>query len=142
MRTERWQATGSPAGQFPREEDTVSADVDEDAEAANDSPADSFGPSLREVHDPDAERESGAPADAEETVPADEETPPFDGPAGAGPVRPFEGLPALPRDLADALENFKLAILNHKLSGWRNVSANDVLAALKALEELILAPSN
>ena len=35
----------------------------------------------------------------------------------------------------------KLAILHHKLSGWTEVSAADVVAHLQALELLANAPS-
>jgi hypothetical protein len=142
MRTERWQAMGSPPGQIPREEDVVAAEPDEDADAANDSATDAFGPSLREVHAPEGDGQ-GEPAlmDSDEDEPAAEEAVPFDVPTGDGPVRPFENLPELPRDLADAFETFKLAILNHKLSGWRDISADGVLTVLNALKELALAPS-
>ena len=56
-------------------------------------------------------------------------------------LRPFENLPDLPPDLGEAFENFKLAILRHKVSGWSEVSLADVLAALSALSEFARAPS-
>jgi len=142
MRTERWQAMGAPSDQGPAEEDIIAAEADEDAEAATDSPTESFGPSLREVHDPDSNTRSEPAVDNTDEIPSDHtDVPPFDVPASVEPVRPFENLPVLPRDLADAFENFKLAILNHKLSGWRDVSAEDVLTVLNSLKELALAPS-
>jgi len=141
MRTERWQAMGSPRDQRPRDEEVVSADVDEDVDAANDSAADALGPSLGEVRDPGAgEKGESDRAEAGETDLADEDAPWPDAPAAAEPVRPFENLPSLPRDLADAFEGFKLAILNHKLAGWRDTSLEDVLAVLDALRQLALAP--
>jgi hypothetical protein len=54
--------------------------------------------------------------------------------------QPFANMPELPDDLAGAVESFKLAIVRHRLSGWREVRAADVLAALDALRELTLAP--
>ncbi|MBX9788505.1 MAG: hypothetical protein K2Y37_06280 [Pirellulales bacterium] len=54
---------------------------------------------------------------------------------------PLASLPALPDDMADAFEAFKLSILRHKLGGWSEVSADDVIAALAALKHLVLAPS-
>ena len=56
------------------------------------------------------------------------------------PVRPFADLPDLPADLTDAFEQFKVAILAHKLNDWQGVACNDVLAALDALKKLALAP--
>ena len=56
-------------------------------------------------------------------------------------ARPFENLAALPPDLPDAMESFKLAILRHKLSGWTEVSAEDVLEALNGLRHLVMTAS-
>jgi hypothetical protein len=56
-------------------------------------------------------------------------------------VRPFAELPALPADVSDAFEAYKLAILRHKLSGWQEISRDDMLASLDALGQLVLAPS-
>lgn len=60
---------------------------------------------------------------------------------GRESIRPFSGLAKLPPDLSDALESFKLAILRHKTDQWREVPADDVLAALEGLKQLVLAPS-
>ena len=56
------------------------------------------------------------------------------------PIRPFENLPALPPDLRDAFDGFKLAIIHHRISNWQEVSREDVLATLEALRQLTLAP--
>lgn len=56
-------------------------------------------------------------------------------------VQPMKDLAELPEDLAEAFEQFKLAILTHKMTGWEEVSRDDVLASLAALEQLALAPS-
>jgi len=142
MRTERWQAMGAPNDQRPRDEEVVSADVDEDVDAANDSATAALGPSLGEVRDPAAGHEADADATGEgQHDIAGEEAPWSDVPAAAESVRPFENLPSLPRDLADAFEGFKLAILNHKLAGWRDTSLDDVLTVLDALKQLAMAPA-
>jgi len=44
----------------------------------------------------------------------------------------------LPEDLADALEALKVAILNHKLSGWQEVSPGQVLQALECIKRLVV----
>ena len=59
----------------------------------------------------------------------------------APPLRPFESLPPLPPDLNEAFDLFRLAILNHKVSGWREISRNDVLSVLESLKQLALAPA-
>mgnify|MGYP007073178124 CR=1 FL=1 len=50
-------------------------------------------------------------------------------------------LDELPDDLRDAFESFKLAILRHKMSGWREIAVAEVLTALDALKQLALAPA-
>ncbi len=56
-------------------------------------------------------------------------------------MRPFENLPELPPDLAEAFESFKLAILRHKVSNWTDVPRDDVLRALEALTQFACALS-
>jgi len=58
------------------------------------------------------------------------------------PVRPFAQLPDLPADLAEAFEAFKLAILRHKTEKWIQISADEVLASLQALQDLVRAPDD
>ena len=144
MRAERWQAIGSPPDQVPREEEIVHAELDEDCDPADDSAAAAIGESVREVHglgpESGGEGQASALDAADSGVPWD---PPGDigaTPDEAAGVRPFESLPSLPADLADATEAFKLAILHHKLSGWKEVAVGDVLAALDSLRQLALAP--
>jgi hypothetical protein len=90
-------------------------------------------------------------ADSHETDEATEEDSeaPFgtDGDSDADPsprrspsVQPFAALPELPEDLQAAFDTFKLAILNHRREGWRQVSCGDVVATLDALKALALAP--
>lgn len=62
--------------------------------------------------------------------------------AEASAVRPFARLADLPDDLSDAFESFKLAILRHKLAGWSEVARDDVVGALRSLEQLAMAPSD
>lgn len=45
-----------------------------------------------------------------------------------------------PDDVADAFEDFKLAILRHRGDGWRDIEKDDVTAALDVLKEMANAP--
>ena len=56
-------------------------------------------------------------------------------------VQPFAGLPALPDDLADAVELLKLSIVRHKATGWQAVELDTVRAYLSAFLILIDARS-
>ncbi len=144
MRSERWQATGSPADQTPCEDQIVASELDEDFNPA-DAAKDAIGESVREIHGFDGESSEGegdAPVeDRGGEAPWEEPGDSAPTAEAAPPVRPFEHLPTLPPDLADALETLKLAILNHKLAGWKEVSLADVLAMLDGLRQLAAAES-
>ncbi|MDI9445153.1 MAG: hypothetical protein QM844_13385 [Planctomycetota bacterium] len=147
MRNQRWEATGAADGEAPPDEE-IASEFDEDSQAREEIPPEKIDASRGVVRDPDADDASDQ-ADSEHD--GDDE-PPFDAGPPAGPdsagssggvaIRPFANLPKLPDDVRDALESFKLAILAHKLTGWDEVSCDDILAALDALKQLALAPSD
>lgn len=150
MRAQRWETLGGRNGR-PSDDETVEAEYDEDADPA-------ASPELGEVRNPD-DAEKGArsgvaarersrreddDADTDEAagVPFDADASDYPAESPSAPVRPFEHLAELPDDLAEAFESFKLAILHHKLAGWRDVSRADVLQSLEALKQLALAPAD
>jgi hypothetical protein len=132
---------GGPPELKPRDADIVVAELDEDAPAGNDGPLPvTISESLGEVHgtqdvygdEPRAcEDDDG---DASARVPPVADAPP-------APLRPFEALPPLPADLNEAFELMKLAILNHKVSGWQEIACDGVLSVLESLRQLALAPA-
>ena len=143
MRRQRWEATGAVESERPLDEEIVVAELDEDVDpaVARDSAVQRIPDKFAEVQgrpipegadfgDEDEagahSRSGGAAERAEESIPL---------------VRPFANLAELPDDLADAFEAFKLAILRHKADGWRQISLDDVMAALESLKELAWAPS-
>jgi len=143
MRSARWEALGGAAADAPQDADVVTAETDEDAPTAVDDAAGETA----EIRDPSEFGEAGPrheEADFGDEGPsaaadeAEQAEAAYDAPA---PQRPFENLAALPPDLQEAVEAFKLAILHHKLNEWRDVSSTDVVAVLRALEQLALAPS-
>lgn len=134
MRAQRWQALGAPDELKPREEDIITAELDEDAPGDRAPTEDSSGglsiaesvAEIRDVDDGQARDESAVPPEPTEALP---------------PFRPFEDLPQLPDDMADALEAMKLAIVTHKLAGWAEIARDDVLRMLDALKQLALSPT-
>ena len=144
MRQNRWQAIGAPADQRPRDEDIIVAELDEDAPLGDDT-----------LDMDDGQSSVVQAAGGEEWEPSDD-MPPEDNfeaeadslPSGSAddattatdPIRPFEDVPELPRDLTEAVESMKLAIIRHRVAGWKDVYCDDVLAALNALRQLALAP--
>lgn len=144
MRAQRWQALGAPPAEQPRDADIVTSEMDEDF-----VPEDRSMSAVRQPGESDYDGkpdfgegpdwgENGAAAT---TGPAQAGVP-FDADASQYPVsetdpaRPFENLPELPADLGEAFEAFKLAILRHKLAGWREISRDDLLSSLDALKQL------
>jgi hypothetical protein len=148
MRNQRWEAIGGPPESQPRDGDIVASDLDEDVSAANDSPLPAvISDTSGEVHAAHERNDDDEDEDAIDTAMYDEDSAlpdamdsAADEPA-APPLRPFESLPPLPPDLNEALDLFRLAILNHKVSGWREISRNDVLSVLESLRQLALAPA-
>lgn len=144
MRGARWEAVGG-VGE-PTDGQVIEAQIDEDAynaladRPANEAAAEGGGGSGEHFDTAD----SGEPRERNESVDDDSEAP-FDVPsetAEAMPrIRPFEDLAALPDDVAEAFEQFKLVILSHKLSGWDTIPRDDLLGVLESLKVLAMAPS-
>jgi len=147
MRAARWEATGAPASLKPRDEDIIVGELNEDVGtgAEDDAQLTPRTSRVRGVGSGDEEpaeedRSSTTASRAERRRPSDS---PAEGAAGAGQrKRPFEDLPKLPDDLAEAFEQFKLVILAHKMAGWSEISRDDMLACLDALTELALQPAD
>lgn len=47
--------------------------------------------------------------------------------------RPFIDLAALPTDVFEAHEEFKLAIIRHRCGGWTEITRGDLVEALRSL---------
>jgi hypothetical protein len=154
MRRERWQAFGGLEEERPQETDIVAAEVDEDAapaeilplhlagsngEGASAAPFDN-GSSGPLYEGPDFGDEP-AQATARELGGSRFDVPAADDTAASPAPPPFADLPALPEDLTEAFESFKLAILRHKTGGWQDVACGDVLRSLDALKTLATTPA-
>jgi len=136
MRRTRWEAMGGDPANEPREVDLVSSSDDEDftplaesdeATSTKDAPrAVAEGPRPDGPDFGNDENGSIATDNFEDSNDdqAWEETEPAES--------PFASLPSLPVDFAEALEQFKLAIIRHRAGGWSEVSESDVLKALDA----------
>ena len=149
MRQQRWQAHGAVESQRPTASEVIEVDTDEDVvlpaqgggrtKEYEDQPG---GVATGPVYDdPDFGDEeeltalSGAqePSSANGAGSVEERA----GAEPASPVQPFSGLPELPDDVADAIEQLKLAVLRHKTAGWQNVTAETVQKYLDAMGILV-----
>jgi len=139
MRKQRWEALGAPPDQKPRDEEIVTAELDEDAPLSDEIARDTVAP-VSDLDDANAEMSGDDNAAGDEQYVSAEDAPFGDG-EPAPLIQPFATLPSLPKDLSDAFEAFKLGILRAKLSGWQDVACDDVLQALDALKSFAVAPA-
>jgi hypothetical protein len=149
MRRQRWETHGAAEGRAADESALAGDSPDEDfapppfdAGETNSgfNPAGSSRGVNRDRDDGDiGHRETAADRSMEGGEDADEDSPSIEKRPTNKPA-PFAHLAELPEDLGEAFESFKLAIVRHRLAGWREAAQEDVLAALDALRELALAP--
>lgn len=151
MRRTRWESMGGQPDQEPSERD-ISADgsiatgVDEDftpLAETEDLTGTKDGPrTVAEGPRPDGpdfgDEDDMSPA-AQVAADNDDDVMPWedDQMPTAPSESPFARLPSLPVDLAEALEQFKLAIIRHRADHWSNVSQADVHQALDALKAFV-----
>jgi hypothetical protein len=147
MRVTRWEALGKLEKDRPRPEDVVTSETDEDVEPSRGRGSSSpTSGGDREDNGPRHDGPDFGDESASRTGSQDSTFTAGDAIVGMTQpvefVRPFEDLPELPDDLADAFDGMKLAILRHKTDGWQEISAADVLRTLDALKALVAAPSD
>ncbi len=161
MRRQRWEANGGDPASEPTSQTLASSEVDEDFvdAAAASEPANAFGTAPAQgggstkKYDDEPGNISSGPAiegpdfgdeDSLTSLPTSMVVDPNAEPDGNGPgplVQPFAGLAELPNDLAEAVELFKLAIVRHKATGWKDVEADTIRAYLTAFMVLVDARS-
>lgn len=144
MRGKRWETLGKP-GKPPMADDAAAASgeveidessvVVEEASTTSDSkPAKAVGATAAaavddDVDDDEAESASGEDDDAQAPAPR----------ATKAKPQTAVAVDDLPDDLADAFEQFKLAIIGHRRGGWRETTPEAVIECLDSLRELTLA---
>jgi hypothetical protein len=149
MRRTRWQALGGDPKSQPGEHDLVTAESDEGYSPSLESP-------IAEADDSDEDEERNRAT----TGPLDEE--PDFGDEGSGEYQraeqtddsaiemnapntpaamlsPFSDLPTMPVDIAECMEQFKIAIIRHRSSGWQDIMPSDVCKVLDALRGFAMA---
>ena len=137
MREQRWQAQGAPEKEKPKAEDVIVAEFDEDVSDAND------GNRPDDMDDGPADGKDWAPGDevdpdAADGMDGDVSPDGLESPADFADA-PFDDLPPLPDDMADAVEAFKLAIIQHKLDGWKAITCGQVLQVLDGLRQVAMS---
>lgn len=149
MRLQRWETLGQSPDQKPREQEIVAVEVDEEASSiatgsdakdrARFDDADYIEGPVYEGPDFGDEPTTGRSSAASFTE---------DGDVAPGkdnsmtPEKWFAGLTDLPDDLDAAVEQFKLAIIRHKSSGWQEITMDKVVAVLVALQKMAQTPTD
>lgn len=150
MRAQRWEAIGAPDELKPRDEDVLTAELDEDVNPEWDGETSTSAGPITEVQSPgttadddqaDAAQDAETSFDDSSDSARDPTHPPDQAAEQVARSRPFEDLPPLPDDLAEAVEVMKLAIVAQRMEGWTKASRDDVLKTLDALKALVTAPA-
>jgi hypothetical protein len=144
MRGKRWETLGKP-GEAPAEDDPAVAA--EEAELESEAPFDeaaAVAPATTPLRTTADEADDEA---VDETNEADEgESSSTRESSALAPSKARSRLAVevddLPDDLADAFEQFKLAIIAQRRLGWSETTPESVLACLDALRDLTLAPAD
>lgn len=157
MRGKRWETVGKPGETMPADDDAQQDDLQAEAEdapfdadggeqsAAITStpsavkPVDSPAKKDRDEEEDDADEDDGETASRSSSSADDYETPKSS--AKSRNRLPVE-VDELPEDIADAFEQFKLAIIAQRRLGWSETTPEAVLECLDALRELTLAPAD
>lgn len=143
MRRTRWESLGSDPQTQPQDIDLSSSNDEEDfvplneVDPVTDQDRDPFGAEQTgpRYDEPDFGDESEISPVA--TIDDEDDLAPWeDSPSGSAAIEesPFAKLPSLPVDMAEALEQFKLAIIRHRALAWAEVNQDDVIQALEALK--------
>ncbi|MCH2599124.1 MAG: hypothetical protein MKZ94_06870 [Pirellulales bacterium] len=161
MREQRWEAMGGAPSEKPDDKDVIYAELDEDVikQPSEEQPIkNDYAPGDSTIRGAYDEASAGADystgpdfgdgdsynrpeSPAIEAAGREFETSGTVAVAPEDAIRPFENLELLPADLQNALDEFKIAILKHKATGWEEVEAAQVTGHLYALIQMVELPS-
>jgi hypothetical protein len=152
MRVQRWEALGGAVEQKPNEEDIFISDIDEGV--YQQSPPDRIEGRNVEIGTADIDLSPisvpgvTAPNPVAEPLKKKEQskkgrTTSIEAsglvPSTGELLMSLKGISEFPADLAEPLELLQVAILNHKLAGWKSLPAEQVCRALDNLKMLAVA---
>ena len=147
MRGKRWETVGKPGETMPADESDAEQAVDEDAPWVGDetAPATSESAEVKTVEGTaKREKEESDEDDEEASERSSSSSDDYEAPKSSPKSRSRLGVEVdeLPEDLADAFEQFKLAIIAQRRLSWSETTPEAVLECLDALRELALAPAD
>jgi hypothetical protein len=147
MRGKRWETVGKPGETMPVDESDAEQAVDEDAPWLGDetaAPATSESAEVKAVEGSAKRAKEETDEDEETSERASSTSDDYEAPKSSPKSRSRLGVEVdeLPEDIADAFEQFKLAIIAQRRLGWSETTPEAVLECLDALRELTLAPTD
>ncbi|MCL2744222.1 MAG: hypothetical protein FWE67_10245 [Planctomycetaceae bacterium] len=149
MRVQRWEVNGAPAELKPRDEDIFTAEL-EDTEASFSDTVESRPAKIQPTDNRAEGTDSSPPFDTDDDDTAETERKNTKSETGGkiteetnvcqttGEVlAALNNFGDLPNDLREPLELLKVAVLNHKLSNWHEVSADSICRIFDTLKSLV-----
>ena len=142
MRRTRWEAMGQDPAQLSDESEIVTAEVDgdfsplsesEDATETDRELQDRIGTTGPLNEGPDFGEGESNVEEKHDDQENDEDLESLSDEGLEDRTSPFALLPQLPVDIAEALEQFKIAIVRHRSTQWQDVSPETVQQVLDAL---------
>jgi len=142
MRRTRWESMGQDPSQLPDESEIVTAEADgdftplselDDATETDRELQDRIGTTGPLAEGPDFGEGESTDEDDKAGQDNDEDLDSLSDESLADRTSPFATLPQLPVDIADAMEQFKIAIVRHRASQWQDVSPETIQQVLDAL---------
>jgi len=137
MRQQRWETMGKVESDRPQDGDIVSIEMQEEtqslalSETKRNNDKDYIEGPVHEGPDfGDEDEPSGSKKSSKGDVDDDEPT------AKPHQIKPFEAFKDLPDDVMEAANEFKVAIIKHKLSEWEEIEQKEMLGLLDALKQL------
>jgi hypothetical protein len=151
MRGKRWETVGKPGEPMPADAEAAES-VDEDApwlgEEDGSVEAEALTGESAEVKSVEGTakrtKEEQGEGDDEETSERSSSSDDYEAPRTSPKARNRLGVEVdeLPEDMAEAFEQFKLAIIAQRRLGWGETTPEAVLECLDALRDLTLAPAD
>lgn len=148
MRRSRWETLGADPQLEPRDAEMISRNDDEDfvpltevnEAASGGTKTDDFQSGPR-YDDPDF-GDADLPPSAQASGDLEDDLAPWEDTqvTTEAAISPFLGLPELPDDVAEALEQFKLAVIRHRSDSWAAISQENMLNVIDALRKFAIQP--
>jgi hypothetical protein len=143
MRRQRWETLGSVAADEPLDAQIVAEEADLDPFLEAGTPSDLYIEDFEnvapiEVATP-AHKDSGGQKQSKKKADDGTDVEPIIALPLGVTAEPLESLDDFPEDFVDAFEDFRHVILQHKKSGWQELTREDVLQSLESLRLVVLS---